>query len=163
MFPGVWRKYRKSFATNSLPDRGVWFRARKGAKKSPEIIWKSREKGVIFAPASAKESTRNTFWKIFKKVPKSFGDSEIWLTFAPLLNDEGHSERQEKRFWKISEKNLEKDLVVQNFRLNFAPLSARKNRRSERGHGLRLRPDKKKEIVLYSNITEQRSLKYLSS
>ena len=29
--------------------------------------------------------------------------------------------------------------------------------------GQNVRPDKKKEIVLYSNITEQRSLKYLSS
>ena len=38
-----------------------------------------------------------------------------------------------------------------------------KNRGQNNGESRKAKPDKKKEIVLYSNIIEQRSLKYLSS
>lgn len=36
---------------------------------------------------------KNRFWKILKKVPKSFGDSEKWLTFAPASNKKYGSKR----------------------------------------------------------------------
>ena len=38
-----------------------------------------------------------------------------------------------------------------------------KNRGQNNGESRKAKPGKKKEIVLYSNIIEQRSLKYLSS
>ena len=56
-----------------------------------------------------------------------------------------------KKIWWFGNKHLS---------LHHFPL---KNRGQNNGESRKAKPDKKKEIVLYSNIIEQRSLKYLSS
>ena len=77
-----------------------------------EVAWKSPYLCTRFERETPLESDKNRFWKILKKVPKSFGDSEKWLTFAPASNATHGSKRYEKRFWKNSEKFFQKDLVV---------------------------------------------------
>ena len=73
-----------------------------------EVAWKSPYLCTRFERETPLESDKNRFWKILKKVPKSFGDSEKWLTFAPASNKTGRLKRCEKRFWKNSEKSFEK-------------------------------------------------------
>ena len=74
-------------------------RSREIEKKVPELFGKVLKKGLSLHPLPIK-STAEAFEtgseKNLKKVPKSFGDSEICLTFAPLLNDEGHSSKAKK-------------------------------------------------------------------
>ena len=64
---------------------------------------------------------------------------------------------------KISEKNSFKKIwwfKKYDLSLHHFPL---KNRGQDNGESRKAESGKKKEIVLYSNIIEQRSLKYLSS
>ena len=154
------------FGTNSLYNSEVHIRAQKKTEKSSRIIWKLSRKALIFAPASrekhcfgAKENGSEKFWK---KVPKSFGDSEIWLTFAPASNKTECLKRCEKRFWKNSEKSFEKIWWFKKYDLSLHHFPL-KNCGQNNGESRKAETDKKKEIVLYSDIIEQRSLKYLSS
>ena len=48
-----------------------------------EVAWKSPYLCTRFERETPLESDKNRFWKILKKVLKSFGDSEKRLTFAP--------------------------------------------------------------------------------
>ena len=108
----------------------------KKQKKVPGLFGSYPEKPLSLHPLRERNTTpkhKNRFWKILKKVPKSFGDSEKWLTFAPASNKTERLKRCEKRFWKNSEKFFQKDLVVQKIWLIFAPLSAEKSRSGQWG------------------------------
>ena len=55
------------------------------------------------------EGRRKRFWKSLKKVPKSFGDSEKSLTFAPASNEK-HDSKQRQKVLKNSEKKSSKKI-----------------------------------------------------
>ena len=85
-------------------------------------------------------------------------DSKKGFTFAPLSAPKTGGEvlkklrkKSSSKIWWIRKKVLP---------LHHFPL---KNRGQDNGESRKAESGKKKEIVLYSNIIEQRSLKYLSS
>ena len=137
----------------------------KKIKKSVKKNWKCCVNSLIFAPASREKRLEKLMRKVLKNFEKKFWNlleiPKFALPLHPLMN-QTMILGEIKRFWKISEKKVSKSLVVTKKGLTFAPLSAKKKRT-----GSKTRPKgwvwKIKEIVLYSNIIEQRSLKYLSS
>ena len=84
-------------------------------------------------------------WKKSSKKIWNFGNK-----FLPL-QPESTARPMRKRFWKISEKIFQKDLVVQKITLTFAPLSAEKQRSEPRRRSKD--PTRRKERnCSYSNI-----------
>ena len=84
-------------------------------------------------------------WKKSSKKIWNFGNK-----FLPL-QPESTARPMRKRFWKISEKIFQKDLVVQKITLTFAPLSAEKQRSESRRRSKD--PTRRKERnCSYSNI-----------
>ena len=136
------------------------------SKKSPRIIWKLPGKVLIFAPASrekyrskATKTGSEKFWKKFRNLLE-IQKNDLPLHPLRIRNTVRNDKRKgSENFWKNSFKKIwwfkKYDLSLHHFPL--------KNRGQNNGESRKAKPGKKREFVLYSNIIEQRSLKYLSS
>ena len=112
-----------------------------------EVAWKSPYLCTRFERETPLESDKNRFWKILEKVPKSFGDSEKWLTFAPASNATHGLKRYEKSSEKILKNSFKKIWWFENKHLSLHRFPL-KNRGQNSGRGRKADPGEIKEIVL---------------
>ena len=134
-------------------------------KKSPKYLEIAIKCPYLCTRFERETLLRNTktgsekFWKKFRNLLE-IQKNDLPLHPLRIRNTVRNDKRKgSENFWKNSFKKIwwfkKYDLSLHHFPL--------KNRGQNNGESRKAKPGKKREFVLYSNIIEQRSLKYLSS